>query len=213
MPHPLCIRSACVKSSRGINVRLVWIFVRAESHCPGEERVCQRLRHNESIPSCLDSSAGNFDDHLENRVSIVSWITPDLLSCRHNYYISLNYFKQLGTLSSWRRRWHTRSIPRKWLFCTGKNSYRTNINTRTRLHVSTAHAQWVGLRRLQLPIKNGKVVGESYRCWRQLITFGLFFMKVGRKFILVDRNQYCIQDLWFSTVPTSLSIMVTDYRW
>ena len=52
-----------------------------------------------------------------------------------------------------------------------------------------------GLRELQLPIKNGKVVGESYRCWRQLITFGLFFMKVGRKFILLDRNQYFVQDL------------------
>ena len=52
-------------------------------------------------------------------------------------------------------------------------------DTETQLHVSTAHAQWEGLRGLQLPIKNGKVVRESYRCWRQLITSGLFFMKVG----------------------------------
>ena len=68
---------------------LVSMFVQYEfssarkSHCSGEERVYQRLRHNESVPSCLNSSAGNFDGHLENRVSVVRWITPDLLSCHH----------------------------------------------------------------------------------------------------------------------------------
>ena len=49
-------------------------------------------------------------------------------------------------------------------------SARANINTRTRLHVSTAHAQWEGLRGLQSPVKKGKIVGPLYRCWRQLIT-------------------------------------------
>ena len=40
--------------------------------------------------------------------------------------------------------------------------------------VSTAHAQWEEHRRLQLTIKNGKVVGESYWCWRQLIVYFLW---------------------------------------
>ena len=69
----------------------------------------------------------------------------------------------------------TRSSPGQWLF--RLSTPRANIDTRTRLHPSTAHAQWEGLRWLQLPVKNGKVVGLLYRCWRQLITSSLFFCK------------------------------------
>ena len=52
-----------------------------------------------------------------------------------------------------------------------------NINTRNRLHSSTARAQWGwggGLQELQFPVKNAKVVRPLYRCWRKLITSSLF---------------------------------------
>ena len=56
-----------------------------------------------------------------------------------------------------------------------KNRYQTNRDTRTQLHVSTAHAQWEGLQRLQLPSlvprpfnvprkKKGKAGTQSHMC-------------------------------------------------
>ena len=40
-----------------------------------------------------------------------------------------------------------------------------------------------------IPVKNGTVVGLLYRCWRLLITSSLFFVRLSRTFILLDRNQ------------------------
>ena len=64
------------------------------------------------------------------------------------------------------------------------------VNTRNRPSTPTAHAQWAGLRWLQLPVMNGKVVPVLHWSWRQLITFSLYFTKLSRKFILLGKYQY-----------------------
>ena len=69
---------------------LVSMFVQYEfsparkSHCPGKERVCQRLRHDDSVPSCLKQFSGIYDDDLEDLVG--TWqLTPFFLNDHQNF--------------------------------------------------------------------------------------------------------------------------------